>query len=653
MKKPAILKNSIKFCPKSGRPVKALNKWVLPLFGILSLAWVIIRVLPKPQRATYPCMKVAIPFATSFLLYMSSLLASAYLFKQAFKKIGQTKYLLASLLILLGIFFSISTILVNHNSSFAYPTSDGDFNYTDPLGPNQPIGEAKGIFPGRVVWMHNPNATNENCQPAEHGDGYFLEKNADQVVVDDMLKKAMLEITGTTTEEEAWNEVFRYFNLNNDKGQVGYAAGEKIFIKINAVHAWTTNEDLSIKLDNVYGDVDTSPHVILAVLRQLVNKAGVPQEAIYIGDPFTNIFKHLYEKLAAEFPNIHYMSRQDHENREQLQTTNTEEIHFSDKGTVLDVLTDSYYDCTINADYVLNIPAMKGHRGGGVTFFAKNHFGTNVQSSASHMHAGLVKAVNGEPIRDAYKQYRVLVDLMAYKHLGGKTLIYIGDFLWGTSMEHDPPVKFLSAPFNNDWSSSILVSLDPVAISSVALDILQEEFKEEDLSADPPRYLYPHYTGVDDYLHQAASSDWWPEGITYDPEDDGTPIGSLGVHEHWNNAQDRKYSRNLGTGNGIELIYEKSGYTSVHTTKALELSLTVVTPNAGSGLEFKVNKDLNSNSRVKIYSLSGQLLQTDQVQNIQANSLVTVPLNNLKTGSYIFHIESGGYSASSAFIVQD
>jgi hypothetical protein len=31
----------------------------------------------------------------------------------------------------------------------------------------------------------------------------------------------------------------------------------------------------------------------------------------------------------------------------------------------------------------------------------------------------------------------------------------------------------------------------------------------------------------------------------------------LGVHEHWNNPQDKQYSRNLGTGDGIELIKVK------------------------------------------------------------------------------------------------
>jgi hypothetical protein len=31
-------------------------------------------------------------------------------------------------------------------------------------------------------------------------------------------------------------------------------------------------------------------------------------------------------------------------------------------------------------------------------------------------------------------------------------------------------------------------------------------------------------------------------------------LSSLGVHEHWNNAQEKKYSRNLGQGQGIELV---------------------------------------------------------------------------------------------------
>jgi hypothetical protein len=31
-------------------------------------------------------------------------------------------------------------------------------------------------------------------------------------------------------------------------------------------------------------------------------------------------------------------------------------------------------------------------------------------------------------------------------------------------------------------------------------------------------------------------------------------LASLGVHEHWNNAQEKQYSKNLGKGEGIELV---------------------------------------------------------------------------------------------------
>ena len=287
----------IKFFPGTGRSLMTLKKWAIPVLSILSLIWVFIRVLPKPQRAAYPCMKVAIPFASSLIIYITGLLASAVIFKKAFRKLTQSRYAMASLLLLLGIGFTLTTLIVDKKELFAAASIPAD--HLDPLGPNVPIGEAKGILPGRVVWIHNPDATNENCIPWNYGDGYFLDKNADQVIVDEMMKTAMLEVSGTPTEEEAWSAVFNYFNVNHGKGETGYREGEKIFIKINAVHAWTTNDDLSILDDDAYGNVDTSPQVILAVLRQLINKAGVPEDAIYIGDPFTNIFKHLYEKLGS------------------------------------------------------------------------------------------------------------------------------------------------------------------------------------------------------------------------------------------------------------------------------------------------------------------------------------------------------------------
>jgi hypothetical protein len=640
-RKPSILSRFIKTCPKTGRPVKALRPWIFPLFGLLALIWVLVRVIPRPQRAAYPCMKVAIPFASSFILYLTGLLTSILVFKKALRKMAESKYKLAGLLLLAGVCFSLFTVMMNRRDLKA--SENISYNFEDPLGPNNPIGEAKGILPGRVVWVHNPDATNENCVPWEYGDGYFLDKNASQELVDEMLDTAILKITGEASEEEAWAAIFTYFNSTHNKGETGYAEGEKIFIKINAVHAWSTKPDLSIINDASYGNVDTSPQIILSVLRQLINKAGVPEEAIYIGDPYTQIFKHIYDKLSAEFPGVHYMSKSDVANREQLQITNSDSLKYSDRGTILDIDAHQFFDCIVNADYVLSLPAIKGHRWGGVTFFAKNHFGSNTRDGAWHLHKGLHRTDYDAPLREGYKKYRVFVDLMSYKHLGGKTLIYIGDLLWGTSYEHDPPARFLSDPFNNDWSSSILVSLDPVAVSSVALDILQEEFQVEDLTTNPPRYTYVRFSGVDDYLHQAASSEWWPDSLIYDPEGDGTPIGSLGVHEHWNNGLDRQYTRNLGTGDGIELIYQnlQQEPSSIDEKVTGKIRVKAYLSSGNSLLNLAFNQDLPGQTAVRIYSLSGRLVQSANLESVRAEVTHQIILHDYEAGYYIVLVRAG------------
>jgi hypothetical protein len=51
-----------------------------------------------------------------------------------------------------------------------------------------------------------------------------------------------------------------------------------------------------------------------------------------------------------------------------------------------------------------------------------------------------------------------------------------------------------------------------------------------------------------------ALADNPPSGTFYDPEHDGIRLASLGVHEHWNDAVEKEYSRNLGIGQGIEPV---------------------------------------------------------------------------------------------------
>lgn len=116
------------------------------------------------------------------------------------------------------------------------------------------------------------------------------------------------------------------------------------------------------------------------------------------------------------------------------------------------------------------------------------------------------------------------------------------------------PIRWDMAPFNGDWPSSIFLSQDPVAADSVAFDFMDNEW-----DASPNNINgYPQKSGADDYLHEAALVPSPLSGVNYDPNNDGGLTESLGVHEHWNNATDKQYSRNLDpiNGTGIELVTE-------------------------------------------------------------------------------------------------
>lgn len=142
----------------------------------------------------------------------------------------------------------------------------------------------------------------------------------------------------------------------------------------------------------------------------------------------------------------------------------------------------------------------------------------------------------------AKTSYRALVDIMGHSHMGGKTLLHVVDGLYGGEDWQARPVKWKMPPFNDDWPSSIFVSQDPVAIDCVGLDFLWEEWPD-----------MVRIEAVDDYLLEAAQAD----KAFYDPDGSGKTLKSLGVYERWNNPRDKKYSRNLGTGDGIELVVPK------------------------------------------------------------------------------------------------
>jgi len=410
--------------------------------------------------------------------------------------------------------------------------------------PNEPIGVARGIHPGRVVWSHAPEATKWKGP----GQGHWWEsRHTDQAVVDRMTSRAVRELAGEESAAAAWDRIFRYFSQSRGKGDVGYRPGEKIAIKVNFVGFiwhWGSIDPESYALKRRRDYMNTSPQMMLALLRQLVTAVGVKETDIVLGDTLAYFPDEYFKMLHGEFPKVQYM---DHKGKFRRVAAKPSLVPLYWSCRPEECRQDYVPTCFAEADYLINLANLKSHTGAGVTLCAKNHYGSLVRWPAEKGYYDLHKSAFGPGMG----KYRNLVDLMGHAHLGGKTLLNLIDGLYaGRHPIDEAPMKWKSSPFDGHWSSSLLASQDPVAIDSVALDLLRAEWDD-----------YPHKSGAEDYLHEAAQADDPSSGTFYDPNHPGNEqrLASLGVHEHWNNPKDKKYARNLATGKGVELVAVASG----------------------------------------------------------------------------------------------
>ncbi|MCL5281892.1 MAG: DUF362 domain-containing protein [Planctomycetes bacterium] len=537
--------------------------WLSPAAGLLALIWFLIRVVPKPSRATYPCQRVAMPLASGFVAWLVVLVGSMTLFP----KFG--RLLRRSRLVLVGICL-ITVAIVAVGSWAGRP--EQLMLVQGPWGPHGPIGEAKGIHPGRVVWVYDPNAT--DWEGYNSSRRWWQNECTNLEVVERMLSQVIQGVADANSDAAAWDAIFRYFNAERGNGDVGYQRGEKIAIKINLTtcNAYYSNVSPVTyeKNQSVTNNTDNSPQMTLALLRQLVHIVGVDQNDISIGDPTAMIPNYWWDIVHPEFPNVRYLDTSGGAGRTRVEFSN---VPFYWSTPEADRKKQDYIPAAFaEAAYIINFAILKGHSSG-VTLCAKNHYGSLIRTPDGRlrpslplapdkysfpgyydMHLSLPNANQNPPWSPGTARYRGLVDLMGHPELGGKTLLYLLDGLYGGYYADSHPYKWKSAPFNGDWPSSIFASQDPVAIDSVGYDFVNEEWPDVVKYGHSPNPKYDLQGGAEDYLHEAALANDPCSGTFYDPDHSGIRLGSLGVHEHWNNATDKQYSRNLGAGPGIELI---------------------------------------------------------------------------------------------------
>ncbi|MBN2592166.1 MAG: DUF362 domain-containing protein [Sedimentisphaerales bacterium] len=516
-------------CYRTDRHASLIKKhhWLmllLPVAGLVCLVWFLVRVIPKPSRATYPCQRLAGPLAGGFVVWIVGLISSTLVYHRARLLLYKSRYVLGLICAAAAVAIVWCAISITDNN----PANAAVFEPSEPA--NSPIGTAKGINPGRVVWIRDPDATGWDGSTGSWWD----DNNTDQKTVDAMLSKAIQRLTGQSSDSQAWDALFKYFNKSKGLGEVGYRKPEKIAIKLNM------NQDRRAEWTPDIGN--PSPHVVCSLVEQLINNAGVPGSAITLFDASRSIGDPIYNKIRSnpspDFQNIRFVVSPDRAGGGRISAVADTSNPLHTKAGITYLPT-----CVTEAKYLINLALMRAHTLFGVTLCAKNHFGTTYFPNDRGWTPSPLHGYGNR--KDPMGSYNCLVNLNGHEHLGGKTLLYMIDALYPARNQTGNVIRFVS--FENDWFSSIFVSQDMVAIDSVGLDFLRNE-----------QFLNPKVVDVtgnpDNYLHEAALADKPPSGTKYDPENDGTALISLGAHEHWNNPKDKKYSRNLKTGNGIELV---------------------------------------------------------------------------------------------------
>ena len=520
-----IKKWFFKTCPKSGRIVGINKKNVVlkicfPLLGLAALVWFLIRVVPKPSRMEYPCQQVAAPIALSFVAFISSTLVGVGTWKRVRNLWNARRVTLGLSVLLIGVLASGTLYVMSVDNSLMGQVIRKQIDNGTDMGrfipidaPNTSMGVAKGIHPGRVAWAYDPKAA---AWDGKHG-LYSDADNNSQTRVNDMLEGVIIALTNQKTIDKAWDELFRLFNYKKGKGAVSYKKGEKIAIKVNL------NDNGGSNI------IDATPQSVYALLHQLIDIMQVPQNNITVYDAQRRGISAIYDYMQPLYPEVNYQN---------WGGFVPDVIHYSseitDKGSM------SLARAAYEADYMINMALMKRHSEPtdkwrdsagqtGITSTGKNQFGSLEKVPPLHFSIRDWSSFRG------MGTYNCIVDLMAHERIGGNTLVYIVDAMYVNPKHNGHAVRFKRAPFNNGWTSSFLASNDQVAIESVVLDFIYSEL--------------PLPANADNFLHEAANIGNPPSGIAYA----GKKLVSLGVHEHWNNPEQRMYSRNLGTGKGIEL----------------------------------------------------------------------------------------------------
>jgi hypothetical protein len=153
-----------------------------------------------------------------------------------------------------------------------------------------PSGVPRGVVPGGVTWAHDPAAVTWD------GTGsWWTDANNNQAVIDRMVSRS---IRGLTNQKKRCPGMERHLSVFQS-------------------HAWSRQRRIQGRREGrdqgepeqhngPWHDrrLNSSPHLILSLVRQLTGPGRVPQSSITVFDSSRFIPGNLYDKIHHEFPGV-------------------------------------------------------------------------------------------------------------------------------------------------------------------------------------------------------------------------------------------------------------------------------------------------------------------------------------------------------------
>ena len=279
-----------------------------------------------------------------------------------------------------------------------------------------PMGVPRGVVPGRVTWAHDPSAVTWD------GTGsWWADANNNQSVIDRMVSSSIRSLTNQKSDTQAWSAIFRYFNRTHGRGNAGYKTGEKIAIKAN----------LNNTVDHgTIERLNSSPHLLLSLVQQLIGPGKVPQAAITVFDSSRFVPGNLYDKIHGAFPGVVFVDHIGGDGRVKAEFK-PNAIPFSVPSRNAMGLDNT----VVQAAYLINAAVLRAHVSSGVTLCAKNLFGATSIYTDWHKNAHDGFQHN----RDGSASYSAFTDFLGHKDLGEKTFLFLLDGLYGNDNVDGPP----------------------------------------------------------------------------------------------------------------------------------------------------------------------------------------------------------------------